>query len=453
MQPRPLPPYMSSPADACYVENLPDEIIVDIIALAIATELHVESKLNQATYPRCDNVSRLVFQEVVSHVCGRWRALALGMPSLWRYFDFLDGPPFDRSREWLWRSKDTPIDIVVNCTKVNIAERSTENPRPMPSCRRLGKIDPRDLVQIRHLILPHVSHWRSFTFHADDHHVLHHTLSALDSAGAAPRLESLFVSFNDEFFMSSPEDLYAGYVPFGGHAPQLRRLELVKVNIDWEQSTFLLGTNLERLKLVSHVENSRPSFPTFVRALRGSGSCNLHTLELRDSGPRGGDEESWPSGVVELPSVTRLVVDDMEASYLTALMRRLIFPKLKKLAVKFIVGECTSLVDVICDVVPLHSLVELHIQGVHSTDVFTVKRFWTAVQNIETLRISEDALQWMGIFINMWDQPDSFPRMHTLMTDGFHELSLARLIMFRKAPNPKRVGGNLGLVKFSMGRV
>ncbi|KAI0699594.1 hypothetical protein BC835DRAFT_1331039 [Cytidiella melzeri] len=417
----PPPPYMTPPLDECYVEKLPDEIILDIIVSA--TEPYKRDSYNN-TSRRGHSVSRLAFQEVLSHVCGRWRALALGMPSLWRHFDFLEGPPFDRSREWLRRSKDTPIDVVINCTKVWVAE----NERILPLCYSLGKIDPPDVGQIRDLILPHVSRWKSFTFYADHPREWRPTLIALVNAGAAPKLESLFVSLALDWDL--PADSYAGYVPFSGQAPQLRRLELETGNIDWERCTFLLGSGLERLSLHYHAENSRPSFPNFVRVLQSS--CNLHTLELRHSGPSG-NEESWPWDMVELPSVTRLVVGRMEASYLTGLMRRLIFPKLEELEIECIMDECTFLVDVLCDVVPLHSLVGLHIRGVITTDECTVERFWMAVQNLETLHISEVAPQFEDVFYEILKRPNSFPRLHTFNTCIFDAVSLARP---RKGRNP-----------------
>ena len=44
------------------------------------------------------------------HLCRQWRAVAIKTLTLWTYFDFKEGPHFDKSRTWLERSKECPLD-------------------------------------------------------------------------------------------------------------------------------------------------------------------------------------------------------------------------------------------------------------------------------------------------------------------------------------------------------
>ena len=59
---------------------------------------------------------RLPFKVLVSHVCTRWRTVAIETSTLWTFLDFAEGPPFDKSRTWLERSKGCLLDIELDCT-------------------------------------------------------------------------------------------------------------------------------------------------------------------------------------------------------------------------------------------------------------------------------------------------------------------------------------------------
>lgn len=54
------------------------------------------------------------FPTLFSHVCSRWRRIALENPSVWRRITFSEGPPFERAQAWLERSKASDLEVVID---------------------------------------------------------------------------------------------------------------------------------------------------------------------------------------------------------------------------------------------------------------------------------------------------------------------------------------------------
>ncbi|KAH9966975.1 hypothetical protein BGW80DRAFT_1178229, partial [Lactifluus volemus] len=61
---------------------------------------------------------------------------------------------------------------------------------------------------------------------------------------------------------------------------------------------------------------------------------DLHILTLCVSGPAGNPKD-WPMEVIKLPSVKHLVLTFIGPSYISALMKCLVFPNLSSLALNF----------------------------------------------------------------------------------------------------------------------
>src|SRR5258708_32381945 len=154
----------------------------------------------------------LPFQVLASYVMsGQWCVVAIKTPTLWTYFDFQEGPPFDKSRTWLERSKECPLSIALDCTvdsepasesssesdgSEDQADSSSEHELIAPQDRVAmpggpplaplgGKenkkssshISPPDLPVVRDLILPHSARWRVFELMVDDFQLMYGILS------------------------------------------------------------------------------------------------------------------------------------------------------------------------------------------------------------------------------------------------------------------------------------
>src|ERR1700761_2885163 len=87
----------------------------------------------------------------ISHVCRHWRTVAIKTPMLWTSIDFSDGPPFEKSKTWIERSKDCDIDICIDFTDPDVLEEDFESSRPLS-----------ELMRIMDIATPHMHRWREF---------------------------------------------------------------------------------------------------------------------------------------------------------------------------------------------------------------------------------------------------------------------------------------------------
>ncbi|CDO71455.1 hypothetical protein BN946_scf184909.g49 [Trametes cinnabarina] len=103
---------------------------------------------------------RLPFNVLVSHVCERWRAVALENPLLWSHVRFVGDPPYERATTYLARAKEAPLTITI--------DRTVDDDDDNFSTTDDGKLDPVDndpdlsiIGGIMDLITPHVAHWQA----------------------------------------------------------------------------------------------------------------------------------------------------------------------------------------------------------------------------------------------------------------------------------------------------
>ena len=365
------------------------------------------------------DVSQLPFKVLVSHVCRRWRTVAVEIPTLWAHLDFAEGPPFDKSRIWLERSKGYPLDIELDCTvddddagsdeSDDQADASSDDELVAPedrvampggpaprkeSARRVpGRISPLDLPVVRDLILPHAARWRIFELMVNDFQIMYGILSTLASIPSAPQLQALQLYHYDDdedYDHFSPAHLKQPFAPFCGRAPSLLHVALWGVHVDWETCAFLQG--LEELELAYHAKDVRPPYEIFTRILRGS--PDLHILTLCASGPAGSPED-WPTDVIELPSVKHLVLAFVEPSYVSALMKRLVFPNLASLALDFDPEDYSSFLEQLAGppAPPVHhrslchNLIDLKISGMHCSAA-ALHTFFSALPNLASLNLN-----------------------------------------------------------------
>jgi hypothetical protein len=421
---------------------------------------------------------QLPFKVLVSHVCRRWRTVAIETPMLWTSLDFAEGPPFDKSRTWLERSKECLLVIQLDCTVDEDDTNSNESddredtdayssddlvapedrvampggPAPVKTKKTglsLDRVSPADLPVVRDLILPHVARWRVFELMVDDYQIMYGILSTLATIPEAPQLQVLRLynyDNNDDYDHFQPPHLKQPFAPFCGRAPNLVEVGLWGVHVDWEACAFLRG--LEELQLEYHAKDVRPPYEIFFRIL--GESPDLHILTLSASGPDGNPED-WPLDVIELTSVKHLILAFVEPSYASALMNRLVFPNLSTLALDFDTFDYSSfLVQLtrpyrtpnsqrhsLC-----HDLVDLKMSGMQCSPV-ALTTFYASLPNLVSLNLNCYYLPHLFfeyLYPGLTDDDNKvaaggcyLPKLETLSTSGIPGREMRDLLSKRKA--------------------
>jgi len=206
----------------------------------------------------------------VTHVCHRWREIALYSPYLWNYINF---------------TKLTPAGITEILARAKMSPLHFE-----------GEITPRSKARfsaLRRQLETHISHTRHLTLSGEFHAVLERLKSP------APSLVSLSLTKSCRPYISSqciiPDSL------FNGTAPKLTRLELLGCSIGWK-SPLLKG--LQTLKLTPSAQE-KPTLEDWLDALNEM--SQLKTLILDSTTPAISYDNlhiSEPQRTATLPSLT-----------------------------------------------------------------------------------------------------------------------------------------------------
>ncbi|KAG1840586.1 hypothetical protein DFJ58DRAFT_810271 [Suillus subalutaceus] len=301
------------------------------------------------------------FEVLISHVCHHWRMVALNTPSLWTEINVspLDSPPFERVQILLGRSKSLPIDIRIDCEPPDDEEEEEDSSGSEDS--ELGQ-SPRsmtfsDLDNLMSLLVPHISRWGSIEVAVACYKHMFVFLSAVSdpSIAGAPQLEALQLYHHEDaesLTAFAQPDLVQHFKLFGGVAPRLKSVALWGVHVDWCQEWLSCGSNLLDVELAYHTDDVRPAWKQFAAIL--CGAPKLETLSLCSSGPLGAPHDWYPegssggygddyTGVIELHSLTHLVLAFHSPVYVSGLLRRLAFPALKSLTLDLDDGDFTDL--------------------------------------------------------------------------------------------------------------
>ncbi|THH16977.1 hypothetical protein EW146_g3750 [Bondarzewia mesenterica] len=366
----------------------------------------------------------LEFQLLVSHVCRRWRDVALRTPSLWTHLNFTEGPPFEKSKAWIARSKGCPLYIDIDCTMdsddgqddgeeveedeqhFRLDDEEEEEGEGETDGSTTASMDiefaptikpprvpftPSDLDTIRSLIMPEVRRWYVFECLVEDYLIMHGILQSLATAPEASQLRQFHLYHYEDcedYVTFKPAHLIAPVAPFGGRAPNLTHCALWGVHVDWPRCAFLSG--LEEFELAYHAKDVRPAYDDFARILKSS--PKLTTLTLCLSGPAG-DPKDWPRETLEMPSVRNLVLSFLEPPYVSALLSRLLFPTLTALALDFDQGDFSDWIDELVRPMPGHARSVLH--GLESVKISglpcshrAIDALYGAMPNVKTLNLN-----------------------------------------------------------------
>ena len=244
----------------------------------------------------------------VSHVCHRWREIALNQPRFWSRIDFTTLTSAGAT-EVLSRSKMAPLELEANLSGVNWASDRVD---------AFGK-----------QLSSHVSHTTRLNITADfaDLQTIVEQL-----ASPAPTLEWLSLIVDDEGHLplGIPSNAIIPDALFDGTAPRLSRLQLDHCNISWTSPLF---KSLRILELRMLSQPRRPNLEEWLDAMEQM--SQLDTLVVNHATPRAptaSTPHSEPTRVITHPSLTQLNLT-ASASDCTFALSHLILPALIRIRV------------------------------------------------------------------------------------------------------------------------
>ena len=282
---------------------------------------------------------------IISHVCLKWRQVALSNGALWARI-VLTFPISNRklscATTWLSRSSTSPLDILLDVRDPEW-EWKEEN----------HKFRLEHMQSIMQLLITHVERWQIVEMRADTWGPICTFLWHSRGAKEAPMLEKLSLSRCNAYFTSrdqtfQPASLRRPIKLFGDIAlGRLREVSLVGVHIDWSDPPL---KNLTHLVFQYHAHDVMPTLKQFQRILIACPTL-LH-LSVIGWGPiLNGSSEGQEPIILGLPILTRFSFGFMDTEYATRLLSLLDFPCLTQ----FKLEDVSKLVDPLdpLDVSPL----------------------------------------------------------------------------------------------------
>jgi hypothetical protein len=208
-----------------------------------------------------------IFTFNVTQVCRHWREVALNTGMLWTKIDFAEGPPFDRTRLWLERSKHAALDVYLE----------------------LGDSDDTSQIdEVKEILHPHVPRCTtlSITVTSDEQMRAVVTQFVEGASEVGPRLNSLtLVDTNGEGLGIGGVLSSLGATGVRALMEMVRPLEsltLDGVHVIWDSVLF---TGLKELTLRTVPEENYPprgKFFKFLRQLPMLESLTLDSLVFKE---------------------------------------------------------------------------------------------------------------------------------------------------------------------------
>lgn len=303
----------------CVVDGLPAEVLMYIFQLGMAISLSENEDFSDSDSSVSDDIDsdklELPWELLVSKICRRWRETAIQTASLWTNIEFnLDPMTITKNKEYLKRSKNAPIDILIDFLDTD------EDPVSVVALTRMAMT----------CVIPHVQHWRSFRLCSSIYTPIARALAMLGQCRSAPLLETLYLDFTHDQEPNEPFPIprlaKQDFVIFHGVVPRLKRLSLSGVFLNWPKYHGL--AELTTLHLSCHSYDVLPSYSDFVRILRES--PHLTDLTIGESGPAGSAKD-WDMSPVILPSLKKLEFGYLKMSVVYGLIQRFVMPKLTQL--------------------------------------------------------------------------------------------------------------------------
>ena len=267
-----------------------------------------------------DSVENHLWSLPISHVCLKWRQVALSNGALWARI-VLTFPISDRKlscvNTWLSRSSTAPLDILLDVRDPEWGWKEDNH-----------KFRLEHMQSIMQMLIAHVERWQIVEMRADTWAPICTFLWHSRGARAAPALEKLSLSRCNAYLTSrdqtfQPTSLRRPIKLFGDIAlGRLREVSLVGVHIDWSDPPL---KNLTHLIFQYHAHDVMPTLEQFQRILLACPTL-LH-LSIIGWGPiLNGSSDQEPTAILGLPILTRFSFGFMDTEYATRLLSLLDFP-------------------------------------------------------------------------------------------------------------------------------
>ncbi|KII86278.1 hypothetical protein PLICRDRAFT_283838 [Plicaturopsis crispa FD-325 SS-3] len=381
-------PYSPSP-----IQKLPIELISYIFSLTV--------------HGNCQRLDKIQHAIIISHVCARWRAVALSISHLWTTI-VLTHPTtkvqISRTVTWLLRSRQSSLDIALDFRDPGWDWVETNH-----------SFQWQNMENIVRLLLPHVSRWGALELLTDTWAPIFTFLWYTRHVQSAPALHTLSLSRCNAYLASKgqafrPADLKTPVPWFNGGSAlkSLRSVSLAGVHVDWAACGL---RDLRELEFKYHAGDVMPSVAQFVEILN---ACpDLTRLSIVGWGPQfvaeSADVEEYRS-IIRLPKLTHLSIGIVDVDHTIDVLSLFDLPALEAFdladtmsglgiqeaedvsrILEFLTAGQLSLPPTSSEtsprcVFPLQNLRSLELRGIHAQDVATA-RFIHACRSLECLSL------------------------------------------------------------------
>lgn len=365
-----------------------------------------------ATHHFEDPFESVLLPITVSHVCSRWRDVAIWTRGLWTSIVFtfpICRSQLSRSMTWLSRSHPFPIDIFLDFRDPSWAWEED-----------VHRFQLKHMAPILETLLAHVKRWRHFELLTDTWAPIYFFLWNIRTVEAAPLLRSLSLSRCNAYFASKraifePVQLQDPIPLFGGLAlDALRDVSLVGVHVDWDRSSL---RNLSSLEFKYHASGVMPSLDQFLDIL--SECLELRRLSIIGWGPQFEnleaeentgtqeirDPETEARRIIQLRHLIQFSFGFVDVNYAIKVLSLFEFPSIQDLTLEDVsftlnpveyqdatpilgwltpsADSSTSTTRTACGI-PLHSILTLELHNIH-VDKRVSSHFFSALRNLQVL--------------------------------------------------------------------
>ncbi|CCM06460.1 uncharacterized protein FIBRA_08725 [Fibroporia radiculosa] len=408
--------------------QLPTELLVHIFLLCKDND--GESVIKSAGYSSAWTPDRVEVR--ISHVCRRWRSIALDIPALWTEIYFLKADPWDMVDAYLARSKNTTIDVSIDFDAIKRHQR----------WHRGLKWSKRAYLRCLRALLDriglHRKRWRSFRF----------TTSNL----------KYFVSFCEHFRGAGGAEFRHAFYRGPNHASSLtytdsgiKEVLLQDVQMNWTHDISMFR-DLVQLSLADLSSVTCPTFRELADTLKTS--ARLQTLELVNTGPLGDprylpdlpehfpyapDSHQGSEALLVSHSLQELTLASSKPQFLSQLFHHAVFPNLKKLSI-WLTGDCTDIIlalsqlSYIVDEPLVAGLTHLQLGRMRGGNAADIGDLCETMPNVTTLTLDfHGVCRWWYYFLVAGGDPRTLRCVHTLDVTGLTAPEVRYLVASRNA--------------------
>ncbi|CAK5266864.1 unnamed protein product [Mycena citricolor] len=325
------------------IDKLPNEILSSVFVFATHAHAHHDSYDNDAYDDHPDETddsqtpthdattSTLIptasAPTTFSHVCHRWRLVALSTGSLWTKLEltFPTSPAqITRTMTWIQRSRHHSLDITLDLRDEEWDFESEE---------RHG-FSAADMVSVLRLLSPVMRRWRRVEVLTDTWAPMFTFLTYTHGMGASlPKLESLHLARCNEYFARKGEVFepaalgeHVALFDAGGILPKLREVQLTGVHINWSHHPFL---NLTKLDFKYQAADVMPTIAQFASILATSPA--LETLSIVGHAPQLLDTDTE---IIKLAHLRNFTFGFVDVSHAIRFLSLLDIPSLRNFSLE-----------------------------------------------------------------------------------------------------------------------